>query len=285
MMIDAHIHIALDGADWRQAKARHVPQPDDAWLRALLEDYAAAGYTYLRDGGDKWGVSERAAQLAGDYGIHYASPVVPLYPQGHYGGFLGVPFDGFSTYCTLVDQLLFRGASFVKLMLSGILDFKHYGSISSPGLPAEDVARMVAYAHQKGLPVMAHVNGSTLISDALDAGVDSIEHGLLMDAATCRKLARSRAVWVPTLAPVYAARESGVSSSEVLARICQEHAAAVAAVAAQGGLVASGSDAGSSGVPHVVGGQRERELLSLDAGTVKRGARALQDRFCARLTP
>ena len=88
MKIDAHIHIALDGSDWRQAKARHANGPDECWIRETLAAYAQAGFTYLRDGGDKWGVCARAARLAGEYGIRYATPAFPLYPKGQYGQFL-----------------------------------------------------------------------------------------------------------------------------------------------------------------------------------------------------
>ena len=277
--IDAHIHIALDGSDWRQAKARHANGPDERWIRETLAAYAQAGFTYLRDGGDKWGVCACAARLAGEYGICYATPAFPLYPKGQYGSFLGLPFADFAEYRTLVDQAICQGATFVKLMLSGILDFDCYGKITSPGLPALAAAQLVAYAHEKGLPVMAHVNTAALVSQALDAGVDSVEHGLLMDAATCEKLAASNVVWVPTIAPVQAAHDSGNFSSEVTQRICREQAAAVAAVAKRGGLVALGSDAGSAGVPHVAGALREYELLGVPDAALQRGAHALVSRF------
>ena len=274
MKIDAHIHIALDGADWRQARVRHGERPDEAWIRATLQAYAAAGYTHLRDGGDKWGVATRAAQVAPEYGIAFASPAFPLYPRGQYGAFLGLPFQGEEEYKALVDQAQQQGASFVKIMLSGIANFERYGEISSPGLPAEEVAQLVEYAHEQGLPVMAHVNTAQLVTDALSAGVDSVEHGLLMDAETCVRLAASKAVWVPTLAPVHAA--AGADG-----RIFRQHAANVAAVAAAGGLVAVGSDAGSGGVPHVAGSQTEERLLGLTAQVLDAGAQALVKRFFA----
>lgn len=277
--IDAHIHIALDGSDWRQAKARHANGPNECWIHETLAAYAQAGFTYLRDGGDKWGVSACAAQLAGEYGIRYATPAFPLYPKGQYGNFLGLPFADFDEYCTHVDQAICQGATFVKLMLSGILDFDCYGKITSLGLPAPAVAQLVAYAHEKGLPVMAHVNTAALVAQALDAGVDSIEHGLLMDAATCEKLAASNAVWVPTIAPVRAAHDSGKFSPDVTQRICCEQAAAVAAVVERGGLVALGSDAGSAGMPHVAGALREHELLGVPDTALERGARVLTARF------
>lgn len=281
MKIDAHIHIALDGADWRTAKARHEHRPDEHWVRRTLAAYAEAGFTYLRDGGDKWGVSLLAARIAGEYGIRYASPAFPLYPKGQYGSFLGFPFADFDEYRFLVHRAISQGATFVKLMLSGILDFDEYGKITSPGLPAHEVSLLVAYAHEQGLPVMAHVNTSSLVCAALDAGVDSIEHGLLADEATCCRLAAGNTVWVPTIAPVQAAYESGRFSLETTQRVCCEQKAAVRLVAQRGGLIALGSDAGSGGVSHVLGARREHELLALPDDVLARGAQALMERFPA----
>ncbi len=282
MKIDAHIHIALDGTDWRQAKARHEKAPNEQWIRQTLAAYANAGFTYLRDGGDKWGVSLCAAQLAQEYGISYVSPAFPLYPKGQYGGFLGVPFSNLKEYQTLVDKALFQGAHFVKLMLSGILDFNCYGKISSPGLSKQELMPLVAYAHKRGLPVMAHVNTSPLVEDALAAGVDSIEHGLLMSASTCRKLAASAVVWVPTIAPVQAAHNSGKFSSATTQRICHEQINALLLVAELGGFIACGSDAGSAGVPHVQGAFVERALLPISDDVLQRGEQALIQRFTRR---
>ena len=78
MQADHHIHIILDGADWRAAIAAHRGGPNEAVIRQRLQAYQAAGVTYLRDGGDRWGVCLLAAQLAPEYGIRYAAPGAPI---------------------------------------------------------------------------------------------------------------------------------------------------------------------------------------------------------------
>ena len=50
---DCHIHMVLDGQDWRAAIARHSQRPEDAFIHQILTRYRADGYTYLRDGGDR----------------------------------------------------------------------------------------------------------------------------------------------------------------------------------------------------------------------------------------
>lgn len=284
-MIDAHIHLALNGSSWAHARDRHKNAPDEAWVAQTLIKYAQAGFSYVRDGGDAWGVSSLAARLAPKYGIAYATPAFALFPRGHYGSILGRAFANFQEYCQLVHEAQTQGATFVKLMLSGILDFNIYGAISSPGLPTSEVKKLVDYAHAQGMAVMAHVNTSSLVAGAILAGADSIEHGLLINTPTQNLLCESGVVWVPTLCPVFAATRNPSFSCEVSARIYREHEQAVSYVAVHGGIIAPGSDAGSSGVTHVHGGAKEYDLLTalphVTADVLRRGTRELITRFPA----
>ena len=59
---------------------------------------------------------------------------------------------------------------------------------------------MVHIAHSEGYSVMTHVNGADHIKVALEAGVDSIEHGNFMDAECLSLLKETGAVWCPTIA-------------------------------------------------------------------------------------
>ena len=78
MFADCHMHMILDGVYYRAAIDHQKYEPDEALIRARLTDYAARGITYLRDGGDGWGVGLRASQLAEEYGIAYRT----LYNSG-----------------------------------------------------------------------------------------------------------------------------------------------------------------------------------------------------------
>ena len=65
MLSDCHIHMVLDGVYWKDAIARHREGVREDWVRRTLSAYRQRGITYLRDGGDRWGVCTRAARLAG----------------------------------------------------------------------------------------------------------------------------------------------------------------------------------------------------------------------------
>ena len=129
-MVDCHIHMVLDGVNWKDAIARHKAAPQEALIRQTLGHYQALGFSYLRDGGDRWGVCDLAAKLAPEYGIRYRSPGFPIYKTGHYGGFIGRGFDGLAEYRALVREAKTRGAHFIKLMISGLMDFNHYGVVT-----------------------------------------------------------------------------------------------------------------------------------------------------------
>ena len=264
MTYDAHIHIALDGADWRAALVRHANGASEQAVRETLAAYAAVGATYLRDGGDKCGASLLAARMAPEYGISFASPGFAMHPAGCYGGFLGRAFASLNEYKRLVDEAAAAGATFVKIMLTGIMDFERFGVLlGGDGLPAAQVNALVEYAHNQGFSVMAHVNGARAVRDALEAGVDSVEHGFYLDAATCHDLAQSGALWVPTFAPVRA--QAAAHPSPVIERILALHEENMARVLEEGGLVACGTDAGSGGVPHANSLVNEASLLSSEA--------------------
>lgn len=74
MLGDLHIHMILDGVYYRAAIDAQKAHPLDGLIRERLADYQRRGITFLRDGGDAWGVCLRAKALAGEYGIDYRGP-------------------------------------------------------------------------------------------------------------------------------------------------------------------------------------------------------------------
>lgn len=261
MLGDCHMHMVLDGVEWRSAMGRHREQVQDDWIRSVLQAYADAGVRYLRDGGDKYGAARRAAQLAPEYGIEYRTPLFPIARKGRYGGFIGRTFEDFAGYQALVDEVVEGGGDFVKIMISGLMDFDHYGVITSQPLSRQEIADMIAYAHDRGMAVMAHANGTQTILDALDAGVDSVEHGAYMNEECVARLAQSNAIWTPTAVTIGNLIGCGRYPNAVLKPLLELHLSNVRDCVSMGGTVALGSDAGAYRVPHPRGVFDEAELL------------------------
>ena len=283
-MVDCHIHMVLDGVNWKDAIARHKAAPQEALIRQTLGHYQALGFSYLRDGGDRWGVCDLAAKLAPEYGIRYRSPGFPIYKTGHYGGFIGRGFDGLAEYRALVREAKTRGAHFIKLMISGLMDFSQYGVLTGEPLPPDLIRDMIACAHDEGFSVMAHANGDEAVRAALAGGVDSIEHGAYLTDETLCQLAESGAVWVPTLVTFGNLIGCGRFPDAVLKPLLEGAMENVRTAASLGALIAPGSDAGAFRVLHGQGTLDEYALLKAAIGegcdeVLSRGIREIQARF------
>lgn len=250
MFGDLHIHMILDGVYYRAAIDAQKEHPLDGLVRARLSDYQARGVCLLRDGGDAWGVSLRARELAGEYGIDYRSPAFPIYRRGHYGAFIGRGFDTEDEYRALLDEAGEKRADFIKLMISGLIDFDHFGVLTEPGPEPQDIRRMIKLAHAAGFAVMAHANGDRAVTAALQARVDSIEHGAYLSESVLLRMAQQRTLWVPTLSTIGNLIGSGRYPDAVLKRLLAQQQEAVRFVAAHGGRIGLGSDAGAWHVMH-----------------------------------
>ena len=258
------MHMILDGADWKAAIHRHSDEPKVDWIHQQLRRYQELGITYLRDGGDRWGAGAKARELAGEYGITYRTPLANLCKKGHYGGFIGENYSDFREYARLVRQHRKDGADFIKIMISGLMDFDHFGVLSEEGFPAAEIRELVHIAHEEGFAVMAHANGARTVEAAAAAGVDSVEHGAYQDADSLAAMAETGTVWVPTLSTVGNLRGKGRFEEAAVQEILQSALENVRKFAAMGGLIAPGTDAGAWAVPH--GSMTEYDLLRMALG-------------------
>ena len=247
MKADCHMHMILDGIEWRAAIARHKERPDESFIRKVLTIYKDLGYTYLRDGGDRWGAGKRARELGTEYGITYRTPLAPLCKKGHYGAFIGLTWETYTEFRDLVVRLRGEGADFIKVMISGLMDFDHYGVLTEEGLDPKQIRELSHIAHEEGMAVMAHSNGARTAQAAAEAGIDSIEHGAYFDRDTLQAMESYGTVWVPTLSTIGNLLGKGRFSESDVAKILDS---ALQNVADYKGLLAAGTDAGAWAVPH-----------------------------------
>ena len=282
MRADCHMHMILDGYEWRSAIARHNPVPDEAWIRDILEIYRSHDFTYLRDGGDRWGAGAKAREIAPEYGITYRTPLAPLCKAGHYGTFIGEKYEDFKEYAALVRKYRENGADFIKIMISGLMDFDRCGVLTEPGFPDWEIRELSYIAHEEGFSVMAHCNGAPAAIAAAKYGVDSIEHGAyLNDEALCA-MKEAGCIWCPTLSTVGNLRGKGRFDESAVCAILETAMENVSAFAAMGGILAPGTDAGAWAVPH--GSLTEFELLRQAIGenadtVMAYGTQAVMERF------
>jgi hypothetical protein len=284
MFGDCHIHMILDGVYYRDAIDHHKNGPDEVLIRQRLKDYVNRGVTYLRDGGDAWGVGLRASQLAGEYGITYRTPVSNLCRKGHYGCFIGWGYEDLAEYRTMVQKIKAMGGHFIKIMVSGLMDFNEFGVVTDTPCSYEQCRDLISVAHDEGFAVMAHANGREAVSNALKAGVDSIEHGAYLDEETLCQLAESDAVWVPTAVTIGNLVGLGRFPDHVLQPLLELHLSNVAFAANKGAKIALGTDAGAYAVYHGSAVKQEYALLRQVLGDrtddiLRNAEKNIQERF------
>ena len=251
-------------------------------MRKVLSTYRDRGFTYLRDGGDRWGAGAMGRTLAPEYGISYRTPLGPLCKAGHYGAFIGEKYGNFREYTDLVRKHRKNGADFIKIMISGLMDFDRCGVLTEEPLPPEEIRELIHIAHEEGFSVMAHANGARTVEAAAIAGVDSVEHGAYLDTDALEAMAENGTVWCPTLSTVGNLRGKGRFDETAVRGILETARENVAAFARMGGLIAPGTDAGAWAVPQ--GSLTEYALLEEILGEeteriLEAGIRAVKNKF------
>ncbi len=268
---DCHIHMLLNGEDWRSAIEGHREGPDRELIRARLQSYAQAGFTYLRDGGDRWGVGAAAREMAPEFGITYRTPLSPLIRAGCYGAFIGKKYMNLKGYAKMVAETGSRGGDFIKIMISGLMDFDRFGQLSEESLDDKTIEQLIHIAHEEGFPVMIHANGARAVETAALAGADSIEHGAYLDIHALSAMEEYGTVWCPTLAPIGNLRGRGRFDDGVIQAIYDSAVENIRTFAHMGGHIVPGSDAGAWAVPHVRGGLDEYDHMAYALGEKRDG--------------
>ena len=282
MFSDCHMHMILDGQYWKDAIGRHRDGVDEVFVRRTLALYRDLGFTYLRDGGDRWGAGKFAREIAPEYGITYRTPLAPLCKAGHYGSFIGKKWADFAEFTDLVRLARAEGADFIKIMISGLMDFDTCGRLTEGALENAEIRELIHIAHEEGFAVMAHANGARCVEAAAAAGVDSVEHGAYLDEDALRAMAENDTIWVPTLSTVGNLRGRGRFDEGAVREILAGAMRNVQRFAALGGILAPGSDAGAWAVPH--GSMTEYDLLREALGeraeaVMDQGIREIRRRF------
>jgi imidazolonepropionase-like amidohydrolase len=274
-LIEAHAHFFLEGSELDLHKrAEFLNQAPDDLLRAAktrLERLVRLGIAGVRDAGDKDGVGIALSKLyaSADRPLmpYIDSPGAAIHRKGRYGSFMAEPIENFDTPQHCVEARVHAGADRIKLIPTGIINFKKGAVTAEPQLTTAEVSELVAAAKSLGKQGFAHASGDAGIERAIDGGVDSIEHGFFVREDQLAKMRDRQIAWVPTFAPVQQQVDhAGIVGwdAEVvshLKRILDQHAASLMKAHAMGVQILAGSDAGSYGVAHGAGFLYELELM------------------------
>ena len=271
-LIDMHVHLLGIGGDPLRARLTRInTEREDALLqgagnaRVTLE----AGFTTVRDLGGT-ARSIRALRDAIERGDVTGPTIVnagePISVTGGHGdplNGLAEPFahavaesventcDGPDDCRRAVRRQVGLGAQVIKFMATGGVLSNVSGGLGRAMSP-DEMKAVIDTAHGLGRKVAAHSHAKEGTASAVEAGVDTIDHGTFLDDATIR-LMKAHGTWlVPTMiAPATALQQAraGVlppatipKAEEAAAAALESHRKAIAA----GVKVAFGTDTGVS---------------------------------------
>jgi len=274
-LIEAHAHFFLEGAELdAHQRAAHLKQTPEALLKAAqrrLEKLVRIGVIAVRDAGDKDGVGLALSKLyqSEDRPLmpYVDSPGAAIHHKGRYGSLMAEPIEKFDSPKHCVETRVKAGADRIKLIATGIVNFKQGKVTTEPQMTTAEISELVSTAKSLGKQTFAHASGDAGIERAVEGGVDSVEHGFFVREDQLARMRDRQIAWVPTFAPVQAqidhADRLGWDDKVVsnLKKILDQHAASLVKAHELGVPIIAGSDAGSYGVAHGVGFLSELELM------------------------
>jgi imidazolonepropionase-like amidohydrolase len=202
-LIDSHLHLAISGAD-QSEKANPGPLVALRMVHNGLQNLRA-GITSIRDMGAKEHIDvqyKRGLELGLIDGPRTFNAGQPIIATGGHTPYMGRQVDGPFEARKAAREQLSAGADWVKMMVTGGIMTRGTDPRVQQ-LHRDEIEAVIETAHGLGKPVAAHCQGGPGIIDALEAGIDSIEHGIwLTDEAIDLMLERNTA-YVPTLSAIY----------------------------------------------------------------------------------
>ncbi|WP_431796801.1 amidohydrolase family protein [Microbacterium kunmingense] len=106
--------------------------------------------------------------------------------------------DGANAFARGVRSQVKAGADLIKLMISGGIAGEHE-EITTPQLTREEMAAAISTAHAWGRKVTAHAGPAAIIAEAVEVGLDCVEHGYELTPEVARLMAENGTALVPTL--------------------------------------------------------------------------------------
>lgn len=293
-LVDCHVHLTGFG-DGRSGDELATLPDEVLTLQAARNaaDHLRSGVTTVRDCGAKNRTTfmlRTAYEMGITNGPRLSLAGRPLAIVGGHLGYFGIEATGEVECRAHVRQLVKEGADFIKVTATGGSTRTSFPT--RPSFSRDELAAIVDEAHSFGKHTVAHCASTQGMVNALDAGIDTIVHGMFVEPDgswlyrpdVAERIARQGVFVNPTihngrgrmlaLEELRAARgltESEQAELDGLLRRDEERLAAFAAMRDAGVRLVCGSDSAWSAYPmggfqheieaHVEGGMSPSEAI------------------------
>lgn len=202
-IMDMHVHLGLVLPGTQGAELAHE---SDAHLVLRMEDNAVkslyAGTTTVRLVGEKDHTefplrdAINRGQINGPRIFSAGEPVIPT--GGHDAAYFGHTVTGKTEVTRFVREQIHAGATWIKLFITGGLTDPG-GDIQGSDMTEEEMRAAVETAHSHGVRVAAHDGSPVAAMQAINAGVDSFEHGYFFTKEVFEAMKKHDKWYVPTI--------------------------------------------------------------------------------------
>jgi imidazolonepropionase-like amidohydrolase len=229
-LIDGHAHVLGNLKDFSPTKSLRTSSPQAVlWGVHNLQIWLDHGFTTLRDAGeDDVAYGQLALRDSINTGLVRGPRMVSAgnfvsITGGHGDADPLAPDQAIPRRPNLADTVdgvalavrrdIKYGADWIKLMATGgVGDVMSDYNVQE--LSEEQMAKAVEIAHRARKKVMAHAEGTEGIKAAVRAGVDSVEHGTMLDDEAAELMAKKGTWLVPTLETFQRGAELDASSGQ-----------------------------------------------------------------------
>ena len=253
-LINAHVHLCFGAEADPGRPLREEPLALTA-IKALLQarETARAGVTTVRDmGGREY--AEIAVRRAIQEGLLDGPRIVaagrPVCMTGGHGHWFAREADGPDDARKAVREQLKAGADVIKIIATGGV-LTPGVEPGSPQLTLDEMRAAIDEASRAGRRTAAHAMAATGISDAIAAGITSIEHGVYLTEEIVAHMRRDGTFLVPTLNAPAAIATGGLAAGipEYVVRKTEQvvppHVASFQLAHRAGVRIAAGADSGT----------------------------------------
>ena len=268
-LIDCHDHMAMHGYDLARRWGIDEPQSTRTLRTAkVLQQTLAAGYTAVRDAAGLDAGFKRAIDEGLIPGPRLVISLCIISPIGGIGDRVSpsgfsccVPNDpllpdgvvnSLADVRPVVRRVVRAGADVIKCATTGGASSRPEHGPRDGAFNLDEMQALTEEAHALDRRVMCHALGGRGLRVAIEAGVDSIEHGCYLDQEPelLDQMAQRGIFFVPTFAVYDFHRKSPLPHVRERAHHLEEHhGESLRRAFAAGVKIAAGTDAGGHGHP------------------------------------